>query len=716
VQKTKFLTSSVLVGVLLLAPMMTYGQSYEKLSKAIAKLDSTLKVMVEKQKRQQPASQQIADVEGVASLTPESDRVKAAVSEPASNPEKGAGQLHGVAPEAKEGEKNRPQEAAPPKHGVSASTVSSGPTADQATVMLKDGNQRFASHQMKHPNGSPERRQEVVAGQNPFATVLSCSDSRVPVEYIFDAGLGDIFVVRVAGNVADVDEIGTIEYGAGHLKTPLLVVMGHSGCGAVTAVATGAEVGGSIPQLVDNIIPAVKTAEKMYPDLHGKDLVPEAIKANIWQSIQVLYQHSPEVSELVNSGSLKVVGALYHLEDGCVEWLGPHPNQRELVAEGMQFFGQSGEQSDVHGEKGERVSSPATQQLADAEGVAGAMARPINDVSGVSELAANLEEVVAQLQGVVTEAKEAEKSRPQNLISSSHGKIAFAGVFHEQYYTKDGEPKTSSFDTRYALLGVSGSINQWAKVTFWGNFAKTPTLIDAYASIMPNKYWTLDFGQYKPPFGADFLKSASAVPFCTNFKGQSLGTVRDVGADASLNYQWKNGNAIKVTGGIYNGAPYNTSDVNNDKNFIGRVEVKLAKMFTFAPNLIAGKSNDPDSTKKNLDVWGGSLNWSWKNEIIEGEYIHNQTGSTEKQGWHVWGAHTFSTGLKFVPELQMLARYEQLDLNMNKTGDRTDRVTFGTNLYIDKKYTKLQINYQVNGEETKSVDNNEWLVNLQVAF
>jgi hypothetical protein len=364
----------------------------------------------------------------------------------------------------------------------------------------------------------------------------------------------------------------------------------------------------------------------------------------------------------------------------------------------------------------QKASQPAIQQLADVEGAAAATPRPVSDVSGVYELASDLEGVVAQLQGVVTEAKEAEKIRPQNLVSSSHGKIAFAGVFHEQYYTKDGEPKTSSFDTRYALLGVSGSINQWAKVTFWGSFAKSPALLDAYASIMPNKYWTISFGQYKPPFGTDFLKSASGMFFVNNFKGQSLGTVRDVGADASLNYQWKNGNAIKVTGGVYNGAPFNTSDVNSDKNFIGRAEIKLAKMFTFAPNLIAGKSNDPDSIKKNLDVWGGSLNWSWKNEIIEGEYIHNQTGSVEKQAWHVWGAHTFSTGLKFVPELQMLARYELLDPNMKKTGDRTDRITLGTTLYIDKKYTKLQINYQLNGEESKSVDNNEWLALLQVAF
>jgi len=364
----------------------------------------------------------------------------------------------------------------------------------------------------------------------------------------------------------------------------------------------------------------------------------------------------------------------------------------------------------------QKVKQPEAQQLADAEGAAAATPRPVSDVSGVYELASNLDDVVVQLQGVVKEAKEAEKSRPQNPAAIGHGAITFTGLVQQQYYSKEGQQKSTTFDIRNARLGVSGALNQWAKFSLVGNFAKSPTLLDAYASLMPNKYWTIDMGQFLPPFGADFLKSASATPFVNTFKGQSLGTTRDVGADVALNYQWKNGNAVKVTGGLFNGAGPNTTDANTDKNFIGRVELKLNKMFTFAPNLIAGKTNDPDSTKQNLDVWGGSLNWSWKNEIVEGEYIHNQTGSVEKQGWHIWGAHTFSTGLKFSPELQVLARYEQLDPNMNKTGDRTDRITFGTNFYIDKKYTKLQINYQINGEESKSIDNNEWLANLQVAF
>ncbi|MEI6128068.1 MAG: carbonic anhydrase, partial [Pseudomonadota bacterium] len=147
----------------------------------------------------------------------------------------------------------------------------------------------------------------------------------------FDQGIGDVFVIRVAGNVADTDEIGTIEYGVGHLKTPLLIVLGHSKCGAVTAVATGAEVHGSIPKLVDNIIPAVKKAKEKAPDAKGDMLVKEAITMNVWQAIEDTFKGSEEVRHLVNSGNLKVVGALYDIETGKVTWMGSHPRQVDLV-------------------------------------------------------------------------------------------------------------------------------------------------------------------------------------------------------------------------------------------------------------------------------------------------------------------------------------------------------------------------------------------------
>jgi len=164
-----------------------------------------------------------------------------------------------------------------------ASAAGPGVSADDALAMLKEGNDRFAAGKSGYPNTAANRRQETASGgQHPFATVLSCSDSRVPVEYIFDRGIGDLFVIRVAGNVADTDEIATAEYGVDHLGTPVLMVLGHTRCGAVTAVATGAQVHGKLPQLVDNIVPAVRKAQTERPDLKGDALVNEAITNNIW--------------------------------------------------------------------------------------------------------------------------------------------------------------------------------------------------------------------------------------------------------------------------------------------------------------------------------------------------------------------------------------------------------------------------------------------------
>jgi carbonic anhydrase len=204
--------------------------------------------------------------------------------------------------------------------------------ADKALEIIKEGNQRFMKGRSVHPNVTLERaKQTAEKGQKPFVTVLSCADSRVPVEAIFDRGIGDVFTVRVAGNVSDTDEIGTIEYGTEHLGTPLLVVIGHSKCGAVTAVAKNDHVGGSIPQLVDNIVPAVKKVKDGKGDAAVETWINEAIKENVWQSISDLLTHSGIIRELVTSGKLKVVGGMYHLDSGEVEFMGMHPSQAELI-------------------------------------------------------------------------------------------------------------------------------------------------------------------------------------------------------------------------------------------------------------------------------------------------------------------------------------------------------------------------------------------------
>lgn len=238
---------------------------------------------------------------------------------------------------------------------VYAEQTAEAVTPDKALEMLKAGNARFVGGKAEHPRADVERRKETTEkGQHPFATVVGCSDSRVPVEILFDQGVGDVFVIKVAGNVCDVDEIGTIEYGVGHLHTPLLVVMGHTKCGAVTAVVKGDKVGGSIPKLVDNIIPAAEKAKKEHPDSKAEDLIVPTIKNNAFQGIEDVLHHSAEVRELVESGKLKIVAAFYNIESGEIEWLGEHPKQKEL----MEKYAKEGPKTETkeatHGEKAEK--------------------------------------------------------------------------------------------------------------------------------------------------------------------------------------------------------------------------------------------------------------------------------------------------------------------------------------------------------------------------
>lgn len=206
------------------------------------------------------------------------------------------------------------------------------PTADDVLTMLKQGNERFASDHPTYPHEGTARRAEVATGQHPLATVISCSDSRVPPELLFDEGLGDLFIIRVIGNIGGVDETGSAEYGTEHLGTPLLVVLGHSSCGAVTAAVTHAEVHGSIPSPLAHIKPAVRIAHRAHPELHGNELVPEAIRTNVLHSMQELFNRSEIIRARVRAGKLKVVGAIYDLQSGQVNWLGEHPRQADLLS------------------------------------------------------------------------------------------------------------------------------------------------------------------------------------------------------------------------------------------------------------------------------------------------------------------------------------------------------------------------------------------------
>jgi len=159
---------------------------------------------------------------------------------------------------------------------VVAASQGTPPSADMALTELKEGNAHHAGKRYQHPHQTAARQRELASGQHPHAIVLSCADSRVAPEIIFDQGLGDLFDVRVAGNVAGDTEVASIEYAAAHLHTPLLVVMGHQMCGAVTAAAEAQEPEGHLPSLVAMIRPAVESARKQPGDLIGN-----AVRINV---------------------------------------------------------------------------------------------------------------------------------------------------------------------------------------------------------------------------------------------------------------------------------------------------------------------------------------------------------------------------------------------------------------------------------------------------
>ena len=193
-------------------------------------------------------------------------------------------------------------------------------TAELALMGLKSGNARHVEHRYQHPHLTADRQRQLASGQNPQAEILSCSDSRVPPELIFDEGLGDLFIVRVAGNVAADAELGSLEYGAEHLHIPLLVVLGHQHCGAVTAAVKGGKAEGHISALVNLLRPAVEKSRRL-----PGDAVENAVKVNVEMIVKKLRTSTPILAELVAQGKLRVVGAVYSLDTGKVTWLPDSP-------------------------------------------------------------------------------------------------------------------------------------------------------------------------------------------------------------------------------------------------------------------------------------------------------------------------------------------------------------------------------------------------------
>jgi len=208
----------------------------------------------------------------------------------------------------------RAKEAPPSAQAEAAPAV----TPDAALAELQRGNVRFVHGKATHPHDTAKFRATLATGQHPRAAILGCADSRVPPELVFDEGLGDLFVVRVAGNVASALDIGSVEYAVEHLGVNLVVVLGHHSCGAVKAtVDSGGKAEGNIGAIVEEIAPAVEQARHS-PGKEG--LVNDAVHVNAHRTAEALAAKSPILAEAVEAGKLKIVVGVYDLASGAVEF------------------------------------------------------------------------------------------------------------------------------------------------------------------------------------------------------------------------------------------------------------------------------------------------------------------------------------------------------------------------------------------------------------
>lgn len=211
-------------------------------------------------------------------------------------------------------------EEAHPQEAAHHAPAGPGITPDEALSRLLEGNRRFVSNKSFHPNEGPNARGKLAGGQAPFAIILGCSDSRVPPEVVFDFGLGDLFVIRVAGNIVEDAGVGSIEYAVEHLGTPLIVVLGHERCGAVKATIETVEAGGEAPGRIGELVRKLKPAVEASKNVPG-DKVDNAVRENARRMAKELAGLEPFLKERVDSGKVKVVAARYDLDSGVVELL-----------------------------------------------------------------------------------------------------------------------------------------------------------------------------------------------------------------------------------------------------------------------------------------------------------------------------------------------------------------------------------------------------------
>jgi carbonic anhydrase len=215
----------------------------------------------------------------------------------------------------------RDSAAATPVAGKAPAANAGPKEAALGLTRLKEGNARFVSGRLRHAHQAANWRKHLKGSQHPFATILACSDSRVPPELVFDQGFGDLFVIRVAGNIIATDVLGSLQYATRHLHTPLVVVMGHESCGAVTAAVDALEGRGKAPRFIAALLAAIEPGLKGLPaDLTGADRIHAAVEANVRWSMRQLAD-LPEAKRAQKGKKATLVGAIYDLATGIVHFL-----------------------------------------------------------------------------------------------------------------------------------------------------------------------------------------------------------------------------------------------------------------------------------------------------------------------------------------------------------------------------------------------------------
>jgi hypothetical protein len=334
---------------------------------------------------------------------------------------------------------------------------------------------------------------------------------------------------------------------------------------------------------------------------------------------------------------------------------------------------------------------------------------PQKDEATLDQIYQRLGTINDQLTGIKTSS-----NSDVNPARVGKGKISVYALVHEQFNDQSNE--RSTFQTRRGQLGVTGELNPYSRIKVIMDFAATSALQDAEFTLSPHPQWSFSFGQYKTPFGTDFLTGTPVMMFVNVPMANAIGATRDIGA--SMSYRTKLGKTsnVKLIAGVFNGSGINVTDVNSHKNFVFRSEFTLFNMFSFSPNVLAGKTNVVDGLMEELSVYGASLGWQKAKTQVMSEYTYGVAGNLEKAGWYIWGCQGLSTGWKFLPAMEFLTRYEEYDASRAINTNTLTRLTFGTNLLIDGKYTKIQLNYELDNDGDHLGEQARLVANFQASF